>query len=242
MPNGKIIVIDGVDGTGKATTTRKVIALLKGSKIFGETKILTTSFPNYNSFYGQQIRAYLDGDAAQEIVRFPTEIRANPLLASWPYAADRYIVYHTVMKDELSRGSWFIFDRFTQSNMAHQSAKLPSVERDEFLSRLHQLEHGYLGLPVPDYVFILSLPEIIRERRVRERLAKALADNKLGGQISSTDIHEQNLVYMAEVAGVYEQLAASNNWDLIHCATNNAEYTPEEIAGVIYKKIIRKFL
>lgn len=158
---GKIIAIDGPDGTGKATTTKLLLELLNSRKPFGNTEFLTASFPDYSGFFGKQVRHYLDGDTAHDLVLVPAEVRNDPLLASWPYAADRYTTYQSIIQ-KIEEGNWFILDRYVQSNMAHQGAKIVNLnDRDRFCEKVEMLEHGYLGLPRADITVVLLLREDI---------------------------------------------------------------------------------
>lgn len=241
---GGIVVIDGPDGTGKATTAKLVLELCQTRKPLGAVKFLSESFPNYADFYGRQIRAYLDGDAATLEQRVPAQIRQDPYCASLPYAADRYQTYKKVMKPQLDRGNWYILDRFISSNMAFQGAKITEPRaKEQFLRRLTELEHGYFNLPTPDLVIILTLLEPIRcqrtEGRLRDHLQKS--DN-LSGKISRHDLHEQDLTYMTQVAVEYKALARKLNWQIVDCVEGNRELTPEEVAEKVYQAILLKLL
>jgi dTMP kinase len=241
MDRSNIIVVDGVDGTGKATATAKLLQLLNERHPLGEAEVLTTSFPRYDQYYGKLVDARLRGDDAPEAIRVPPEIRADPFCATLPYAADRYWTYWNEMLPRIMAGHWYLLDRFISSNMAHMAAMIPDeAGRSDYLTRLFQLEHGYFGLPKPDEVFILSLPEEIRQARTEKRRQDALssADN-LSGQVRSTDIHEQNLAYMAEVAKVYDWLTVIYNWHKIDCVEFGHELTPDEIAEKIYALIVK---
>jgi len=234
---GGIIVIDGPDGTGKATTAKLVLELCQTRKPLGKVDFLSESFPNYADFFGRQIRAYLDGDQANPELRVPTEIRQDPLLASLPFAADRYQTYQRVMKPQLDQGNWYILDRFISSNMTFQGAKIADpTEKATFQHRLAQLEHGYFNLPKPELVIILSLSEPIRRRRTEQRLLEHLQQNgELTGKISRHDLHEQNLDYMAKVALEYTALAKKFGWQIVNCVEGIRELTPIEVAEKVYQ-------
>lgn len=229
--NGRIIVIDGADGTGKATATARVLKLLSERRPFGEDNILTASFPNYDNdaFYGKQVSAYLAGDSADKDQRVPQEIRDDPYLAALPFAADRYQAFTKRMKPQLAQGNWYLLDRYYTSSMAYMAAKLDSeTERDQFIEWLELLETGYFGLPKPYLVVILDLPEQIRAERVRVRQ----------GNAPRTDIHEQNLDYMAEVAKEYRRLANKFGWMIVGGVENDRQLTEEENAEKIYQAIV----
>lgn len=227
---GKIIVIDGADGTGKATATASVLKLLRDRKPLGEVAFLTESFPNYHDFYGRQVRAYLAGDEADGLVLVPPEIRVDPYCAALPFAADRYRTYIERMRSQLEKGSWYLLDRYYTSNMAHMATRLDSLtQRDQFINRLGKLEIGYFGLPKPSLVIVLDLPEEIRNARVRGR----------HGASPRTDIHEQNLHYMAKVAEEYRRLAGKFGWTVVEGVVDGRALTKKEIAERVYDAIVR---
>jgi len=238
---GKIIVIDGPDGTGKNTTTTKVVELLRARRPFGETEIKTCSFPNYQDFYGQQVRNYLDGDSADERVRMPAELRDDPLLASLPYAADRYVTAKKIIHPGLKNGSIFVFDRYVWSNLVHQAAKLNTQdERDEYQRRLFLLEFGYFNLPRPDQTIILHVPESVRQARITRRLEEELGSSDGKGRISRTDIHEQNVAYMSRVAELYVEYARREGWEVLECVDGSRELSPDEVAEQAYRLITQR--
>lgn len=235
---GKIVVIEGPDGCGKGTVSKLVLAKFNTDKPFGVTAV-SCSFPNYNDFFGKQVRAYLDGDAAHELIRVPADVRPDPLLASLPYAADRYKTFRDELYPVLKSGRWLILDRYEQSNTAHQGAKIEDLEeRDEFQLRLEVLEHAYFQVPNANLVVLLDLPDEIRETRTSKRRAEeAGASHKVG----HTDIHEQNKSYMAEVAHEYRRLAAKNDWPVVQGVEDGRELTPEEVADRAYNLIVERF-
>lgn len=235
---GKIIVIDGPDGTGKNTTTNRVVDLLRTRRPLGDREIFTESFPDYSAYFGKQVRNYLNGDDANELVRVPEEIRADPLLASMPYAEDRYWTYIKRMKANLEKGGVYILDRYVQSNMAHQGAKVPDIkDRDVFCAKIVLLEHSIFGLPHADHTIILNLEESLRDARVKSRRQELAGQT---WQVGITDIHEQNDAYMAEVAWEYLRLAKDNDWAIVNCNHDRYELTPEEVAEEVYASIVTK--
>lgn len=238
---GKLIVIDGPDGTGKAAATKHVLGLLNERKPLGELEVFAQSFPNYHEFYGRQVRAYLDGDEAHEMVRVPEDIRLDPVCASVPYALDRYWTFKTVMESKLEQGHWFLLDRYFTSNMGHQGSRLETLEeRLKFFDRLMWLELNYCGVPEPKVVIILDLPEEVRRARTEARRCEALQTQPFSGQVSHTDIHEQSPTHMRRAADVYRQMVNHFGWPLINGFQDGRELSPSEMAEKVYDTILEK--
>lgn len=236
---GRIIVIEGADGTGKATVTEQVLALLNKRKPLGNRAVLAQSFPNYPSHFGKLIRAYLDGDRAAKPLRVPADIRLDPTCAAVNYSLDRHWTFQQTMAPNLKRGHWYLCDRYYISNMAHQGSRIGSVKkRLEFFDRLKLLECGYFQLPEPAAVVILHLPEKIRAERTEKRRKSASKAGSLGGQVGKTDIHEQDPTHMRRAADTYRQMANHFNWPLVSGVQNGRELSPEEMAEAVYEKIL----
>lgn len=161
---GKLIVIEGGDGSGKATQTE----LLK--KYFTSRKIKTQSisFPQYKStFFGKTIARVLRGEIA------PLN-QINPYLISMVYAMDRAEAKEKLYK-WLNSGSMVVLDRYVSSNMAHQTGRLPKKERAKFLKWLEEMEYKVNNVPREDIVIYLYVPyktslALLKERRAEKHL------------------------------------------------------------------------
>jgi dTMP kinase len=238
---GKIIVIDGPDGTGKATTCKLVAKLLEERKPFGDRRIRTVSFPQYDQYWGRLIRDYLDGDSAPMERRVPPEVRDDPMLASLLYAADRRVTCKATIEPGLVNGDIFVLDRYVASNSAHQGAKITDEGVSEFLPLQARLEYEILGIPKADMTIILNLPEAIRIQRTEDRRQAAhQATDQPRGQVSAVDIHEQNLPYMARVADIYRHLSIFAGNFLFECVRDGKELTPDEVAEGVYQMIVQR--
>src|SRR3989339_1553988 len=142
----KLIVIDGIDGSGKATQTKLLIEKLQSEQIPTET----VDFPQYqNNFFGGMVRQYLDGQFG-----VPTTI--DPKLASVLYAADRWESSQKIY-NWLKENKTIILDRYTTSNLIHQGAKMTEDKLDEFIVWIDQLEFKTLQIPQPDLVIFLHV-------------------------------------------------------------------------------------
>ena len=191
---GKLIVIEGPDGSGKATQTRKLFERLRDL----EVKVRRVSFPNYESESSALIKMYLRGDFGGSAAD------VNPYAAATFYAVDRFAGFFE-WKDFYQSGGLILSDRYVSSNMAYQAAKLSKKsERTKFLAWLDELEYKHFNLPRPDLTIFLDMPPevsaILRRERGRE------------------DIHESDAAYMAKVYNVYKEIAQKYGWKIVNCA------------------------
>ncbi len=218
MNKGKLIVLEGIDGSGKATQS----ALLE-KKLKAEGKeVMHISFPDYDSDSSALVKMYLAGQFGKD----PGDV--NPYAASLFYAVDRFASYRTKWKDFYEKGGIVIADRYTTSNMVHQMTKYEDEkERKDFLSWLEKTEYEELELPRPDLVILLDIPLAISENLVKERA-------KQGG---SMDIHEQHLDYLKKCHDAYQELVTIYGWQKIACATHGSLRGMEDIAEEVGKAV-----
>lgn len=195
---GTLIVLEGIDGSGKATQS----ALLEEALEREGYPVLRVSFPDYHSPSSALVKMYLAGDFGKN----PGDV--NPYAASLFYAVDRFASFRMKWKSFYEEGGIVIADRYTTSNMVHQMTKYEEQDkRKAFLDWLETTEYEELGLPRPDLVFLLDVPLALSENLVKERA-------KQGG---SMDIHEQHLEYLRRCHGAYQELAARYGWKRIAC-------------------------
>ena len=194
---GKLIVIEGSDGSGKATQTRKLYDRLSDL----ERTVRRISFPNYESESSALIRMYLRGD-------FGGEAEAvNPYAAATFYAVDRFASWQEWRKP-YEEGGIILSDRYVESNMAYQAAKLSKkIERDKFIKWLEDLEYSRYGLPRADLTIFLDMPPEVSAILRRER--------------GRDDIHESDAAYMTKIYNTYRELAARFGWKVVECARGN---------------------
>ena len=192
---GKLIVIEGSDGSGKATQTKKLFDRL--SDLEGN-KVRRLSFPNYESESSAIIRMYLRGDfggTAEEV---------NPYAAATFYAIDRFASYFE-WKDFYQRGGIVLSDRYVESNMVYQAAKLAKKgERTKFLAWIEDLEYNRYGLPRSDLTIFLDMPPEVSAILRKER--------------GRADIHENDAAYMTKIYATYKDLAKKFGWKVVDCA------------------------
>ena len=144
MSKGRLLVIEGLDGSGKATQAKLLASYLAESG----RKVMEITFPDYESDSSALVKMYLSGQFGDK----PDDV--NPYAASSFYAVDRYASYKTRWGSFYEAGGIVIADRYTTSNAVHQCSKLPPEQWDDFLRWAFDYEYRLLGLPAPDAVFI----------------------------------------------------------------------------------------
>ncbi len=175
---GKLIAIDGLDGSGKHTQCELLYETLKEQG----KKVRLISFPNYDSDSSSLVKMYLHGDFGTN----PDDV--NPYASSTFYAVDRYADYKMNWKDFYEEeDSVIIADRYTTANAVHQLAKLDHDYWEPFLTWLFDFEYNKMGIPKPDLVLFLEMKPEISQRLVKERAKET------GREV---DIHEINTDYI----------------------------------------------
>ena len=215
---GKLIVLEGIDGSGKETQSNLLEKKLKEKG----REVMHISFPDYESPSSALVKMYLKGDFGKN----PEDV--NPYAASLFYAVDRFASYRMKWKDFYEKGGIVIADRYTTSNMVHQMTKYEDeVKRKDFLSWLEKTEYGELELPRPDLVILLDIPLAVSENLVNERAKK-------GG---SMDIHERHLDYLRKCHDAYRQLVALYHWKRIPCTEEGRLRSIEDIGKDVEKAV-----
>ncbi len=221
---GNLIVIEGTDGSGKATQSLRLKKRLNGDGV----ACALYSFPIYDSPTGDIIERYLGRNSYGQ--EFGPSIELNPKIASTFFALNRWASSEEI-KRKLESGINVICDRGVESNMAHQGAKLNYVgERDELIKWLEGLEYNSLKFPRSDLVVFLDMPEEVTNelRKNRDKIA---------------DGHEQNREYLRHSREVYLELANLYGWERIDCAPNETRdslKSIEDIGNEVYDIVSRK--
>lgn len=218
---GKLIIIEGGDGSGKATQTD----LLKTRLEKEGYMVRSVSFPDYDSDGSALVKMYLAGNFGKS----PNDV--NPFISSTFYAVDRFASYRMKWQQFYESGGIIIADRYTTSNMVHQMVKYEDMgERKAFLCWLEDLEFERFELPRPDVVCLLDVEQAVTEKLMLERMGKT------GGQTG--DIHENNRVYLASCHAAYDELVAMYDWRRIQCSRNGEMRAVEDIHQDVYDEII----
>lgn len=216
---GRFIVVEGSDSSGKELQSRRLSKEL--SKRGYNVRLL--DFPRYDKFFGSLVGRYLRGD-------FGDVYEVHPTLASFPYALDRFEA-----KDEIiqwkENGDLVVSNRFTGSNLAFMSAKLPEEEREDFIEWMEELEYERLGIPRVDLAVFLHVPAKIGQRLTMKKDEKSYMKGKGRG-----DIHERDLGYLETVVQQYLWLTRErDNWVEVVCIGEDEELLSPE---AIHKKVM----
>ncbi len=229
MNKGIFIVLDGNDGSGKATQTALLGEFLR---VQGKT-YEKFDFPSYDrNFFGQLIGECLAGQHGDFV-------HLDPKIASSLYACDRLESAPRIQKT-LEEGGVVIADRFASSNQIHQGGKISDeTEREIFIQWLDQMEHEVLGIPRPDSIIYLKVPlEISLKLLTEKRQAKiqGLADGQ-------KDTVEEDRNYLERSHETANWLAAHQpNWHIIDCADGNGGIRSREDIHAEVTKIINGLL
>ena len=217
---GKLIVIEGTDGSGKSTQFR---LLTQAVEHMGK-EFRKLVFPQYQEESSALIRMYLGGQFGDK----PSDV--NAYAASAFYAVDRYASYKKVWGEWYENGGLVLSDRYTTSNAVHQASKEPPERRGEFLRWLYEFEYDKLGLPRPDLTIYLDVPTEYTEQLMRAREAATG---------TSADIHEQDLGYLATCRQMGRAAAEFYGWTVIECVRDGAMRSIEDIHEEIRAHVAR---
>ncbi len=217
---GKLIVIEGLDGSGKTTQ----LELLGNYLEQREAKLRKIKLPDYEDPSSTLVRMYLAGD-------FGTNPRdVNAYTASAFYAVDRAANYIRKWKDDYLDGTFILADRYTTSNAYHQMQKLSPDEWDSYLAWLEDFEYEKIAIPKPDLVLYLDMPIDISQK---------LMSKRYDGDENRKDIHEANVAYLKSCRTAALYAAEKLSWTVIPCS-DNGEALPIETIAKTVRQVIEK--
>ena len=210
-PSGKLIVIEGLDGSGKATQAKRLEEALSA-----RMHTRKVSFPDYESDSSALVRMYLRGDFGSH----PDDV--NAYAASSFYAVDRYASFKRDWQKDYEKGA-VVADRYTTSNAVHQCSKLPPEKWDGYLDWLFDFEYDKLGIPKPDLVIYL---------RVDTDLSQELMNKRYHGE-DKRDIHEKDLDYLARCRSAAEYCSEKFGWRIVECVKEGKMRSVEDIGNEV---------
>jgi dTMP kinase len=222
---GKLIALEGIDGSGKRTQLDTLARSLSERNV----PLSQISFPRYDGFFGKLVARFLNGD-------FGPLDAVDAHFSALLYAGDRYEAKPGI-ESELSAGRTVLADRYIGSNLAHQGARVRSDDRGEFIDWLKKLEYEIYSLPAEDLVIYLRIPVAEAHRLVGEKGARNYTKLR-------RDILESDIAHLKAAAEVYDELARQPHWVRIECFDANAcaLRSPDAIHAEILNAIETRFL
>lgn len=221
--NGKFIVLEGTDGSGKAEQFNRLLLALPA-----ELKFRSIDFPRYSEPSAYTVTEYLNG-------RYGLEVDAYQ--ASLLFAIDRFDA-KLKMTHWLEEGYTIIANRYVASNMGHQGAKIEDKkEREKFFAWIYEFEYGTLGIPKPDLNIVLHVPAEISQTLISKKGSREYLEGK------KKDIHEASLEYQKRAEQVYLEIANMfpRDFRVVECVEGGALLSPEAIHEKVWN-IVRAAL
>ena len=215
---GKLIVIEGTDGSGKSTQFQLLVQHLEAEN----RPFKRLVFPRYSEESSALIRMYLGGQFGTN----PSDV--NAYAASAFYAVDRFASYRQDWGAWYEDGGLVISDRYTTSNAVHQASKEQGENQARFLQWLYEFEYDKLGLPRPDLVIYLDMPTDCTEKLMRSREAETN---------TKADIHEKDLRYLATCRQTGRAAAEYYGWKIVTCVRDGRMRSIEDIHGEICRLV-----
>ncbi|MBQ8604831.1 MAG: thymidylate kinase [Oscillospiraceae bacterium] len=215
---GKLIVIEGLDGSGKGTQAQILFDTLEKQG----RKVKKISFPVYSSDSSALVRMYLAGQFGSR----PGDV--NAYAASSFYAVDRFASFKSDWEKLYNDDYIIIADRYTTSNGVHQCSKLPEEEWTGFMDWLYDFEYKKMGIPAPDMVIYLDMSPQVSQK---------LLSGRYSGDESKKDIHEKDKEYLDRSRQAARFCADHDSWTTIKCDDGETPYTIEEISHIVYDTI-----
>ncbi len=211
---GKLIAIEGIDGSGKRTQ----LELLEKALAARGLRTYSTGFPQYDSWFGKMVGQFLNGDLGDlESV--------DPHFTALLYAGDRFEAKPRLAA-ALDEGRIVLADRYIASNLAHQTARVPAEKRGEFLAWIEHLEYTIYGLPREDLVLYLRVPPTEAQKLVAKKSVRSYTTAK-------QDILEASLRHLEKATEMYDLLSRRASWATVECfdSSRHAMRPPEAIAA-----------
>lgn len=215
---GKFIVIEGLDGSGKATQTE---ILRKYFEQNGET-VKKLTFPDYDNESSALVKMYLGGEFGDN----PDDVNAYAAAAF--YTVDRIASYLKFWKEDYENGSVILSDRYATSNIIYQMSKLPESEWDSYIDFQQDFEYSKIKVPEPDLIIYLD---------VEPDVSQKLLSSRYSGDESKKDLHEKNLSFLLSCRESALYAAKRLGWVKISCTKDGEMRSIEDISADILKVI-----
>ncbi len=219
---GKLIVIEGLDGSGKSTQ----LDLLNQNLINCGIDCKAVSFPDYANPSSTLVKMYLNGEFGKK----PDDV--NAYAASIFYTADRFASYKSAWGEYYNNGGTVISGRYTTSNAVHQASKLPEEDWQDFLNWLYDFEYNKIGIPKPDKVIFLDMPVEVSQKLLIKRYE---------GDSSKKDIHESDTAYLDRCRKAAVFTANYSGWEIIPCSFEDEPRSVEKISFDVLKSVLKLY-
>ncbi|MDD3693356.1 MAG: thymidylate kinase [Oscillospiraceae bacterium] len=217
----RLVVIDGLDGSGKTTQFERLDDYLS---TLG-TKYKKICFPDYEQPSSSLVKMYLKGEFGNS----PDSV--NAYAASSFYAVDRYASFKQFWEHDYNEGTLILAARYTTSNAIHQMPKLPKTRWDSYLDWLNCYEYDLLGLPRPDLVVFLDMPPSVSQQ---------LLSNRYQGDADRRDIHERDERYLQRCRDAALYAAEKLGWKVVPCALDGKPLPQNEITNKLIELMNNK--
>jgi dTMP kinase len=216
---GKLIVLEGIDGSGKHTQLEMLARAMQERGVAHTT----IDFPRYDGFFGKMVAQYLNGE-------FGTLAEVDAHFSALLFAGDR-LENKKQLETFLNEGKLVLADRYIASNLAHQGARVPPRKANEFLRWLERLEYEIYGLPGEDLVIYLRLPAARAQKLVSKKRERSYTRRR-------RDLQEANLAHLQAAMRIFERLARRRNWATVNCMEGQSEKSDLRQPGAIHREIM----
>ena len=210
----KLIIIEGLDGSGKSTQVKLLEEHFQNNNI----DFLKIKLPDYDSPSSTLVNMYLGGEFGK------SADDVNAYAAGAFYAVDRFASFKLKWKDAYENGTVILADRYATSNSIYQMEKLDKSEWDEYLEWSEDFEYNKIGIPKPDLVIYLDVPVEISQR---------LMTNRYQGDEDKKDVHEANVEFLNSCRNSALYTAKKQNWRVIECTSDGQMKSIDEIHKLI---------
>ncbi len=222
MLQGKLIVLEGIDGSGKATQAQLLVDTLSHL-----AKVTYFDFPRYEeSVFGQLLGRCLKGD-------YGDYLSMTPYLSSLPYMLDRASIAPK-MRAALNEG-YVVCNRYTTSSLAHQVAKMPQDERSAIIDFIERGEYEELGIPKPDHVIYLSVPTTFSQELIKKKAKRAYI------ALGQSDQAEEHVDHQIAAHEAYLMLASTRpDWHIVDCIEDGKILSPQKVHERVLHFVLSK--